>query len=437
MSVFAGPCDDVTVVSRLDVRAISLLGTAHLADDVNQSFIPALLPYLILHWNISHAAAASLVLCQAISSSVVQPAIGHLADRRSMPWLIAVGMVLAGAGVAALGVLPSMPLLFVAALVSGIGVAAFHPEAARFANYVSGERKASGMRWFTVGGNLGFAIGPAFATAALALWGLPARSPPRFPSSSWARSSRSSCAVCAASRRPRAKTRKSLGTDDWRAFFKLSAFVIVRSMAYLGMVAFIPLYVVEVLHGSPAVGGLTDTAFLLAGACGTIAGGPIADRVGRKPVLLWSTGLTAVLVAVLVTLTHDGGPLWVAIAILIVTGFVLVASQAAFVVLGQEYLPNRVGLASGVTLGLAVSLGGSLSPALGAIADHHGLAATLLTISVLALCATHRRVHAAGRSAAHAAAVGSARPDVTFSAARGNRSARAPRTSRSRRRSRG
>jgi len=371
----------------LDVRSIALLGVAHLADDVNQSFIPALLPYLILHWNITHAAAASLVLCQAISSSVVQPAIGHLADRVSMPWLIAVGMVLAGAGVAALGVLPSLPMLYVAALVSGIGVAAFHPEAARFANYVSGERKASGMRWFTVGGNLGFAVGPAFATAALAVWGLHGTVFAAIPVVVMGGIVLLELRRLRTFAPARSKVRKSLGTDHWQAFFKLSAFVIVRSMAYLGLVAFIPLYVVEVLHGSPAVGGLTDTAFLLAGACGTIAGGPIADRVGRKPVLLWSTGGTVALVASFVALTHNGGPLWLAVVMLVVTGFVLVASQAAFVVLGQEYLPNRVGLASGVTLGLAVSLGGSLSPALGAIADRYGLAMTLLTISALSLCA--------------------------------------------------
>jgi FSR family fosmidomycin resistance protein-like MFS transporter len=367
---------------------MALLATAHLADDVNQSFIPALLPILIVHWHISHATAGTLVLCQAISSSVVQPGIGHLADRRSMPWLIPLGMFLAGSGVALLGVLPTMPLLFLAALVSGIGVAAFHPEAARFANYVSGARKASGMRWFTVGGNLGFAIGPAFATVAIAAWGLAGTLAAAIPVTI--------VAVVALIELPRLsrfapvrnKKRVSDGRDDWTSFGKLSGFVIVRSMAYLGMVAFIPLYVVEVLHGSPAVGGLTDTAFLLAGAAGTIAGGPIADRVGRKPVLIWSTGLTVVLVAVLVALTGGGGPLPLAIGILIPTGFVLVASQASFVVLGQEYLPNRVGLASGVTLGLAVSLGGGLSPALGAIADHFGVGATLLTVSGLALAAT-------------------------------------------------
>ncbi len=375
-------------MSRLDVRSMALLATAHLADDVNQSFIPALLPILIVHWHISHATAGTLVLCQAISSSVVQPGIGHLADRRSMPWLIPLGMFLAGSGVALLGVLPTMPLLFLAALVSGIGVAAFHPEAARFANYVSGARKASGMRWFTVGGNLGFAIGPAFATVAIAAWGLAGTLAAAIPVTI--------VAVVALIELPRLsrfapvrnKKRVSDGRDDWTSFGKLSGFVIVRSMAYLGMVAFIPLYVVEVLHGSPAVGGLTDTAFLLAGAAGTIAGGPIADRVGRKPVLIWSTGLTVVLVAVLVALTGGGGPLPLAIGILIPTGFVLVASQASFVVLGQEYLPNRVGLASGVTLGLAVSLGGGLSPALGAIADHFGVGATLLTVSGLALAAT-------------------------------------------------
>jgi FSR family fosmidomycin resistance protein-like MFS transporter len=365
-----------------------LLATAHVADDVNQSFIPALLPYLILERHLSHQTAGTLILCQAISSSVVQPAIGHLADRRSMPWLIAVGLLLAGGGVAALGVLPSLPLLFLAALISGIGVAAFHPEAARFANYVAGEKKASGMRWFTVGGNLGFAIGPAFATAAISAWGLHGTLAAAIPVAIVAG------VVLLELRRlsgfvpAHVRSRVSAGTDDWPAFGKLSAFVIVRSMAYLGLVAFIPLYVVEVLHGSPAVGGLADTAFLLSGACGTIAGGPIADRVGRKPVLIWSTASTVVLIIALVALTHRGGPLPVAIGMLVVTGFVLVASQASFVVLGQEYLPNRIGLASGVTLGLAVSLGGGLSPVLGAIADAHGVAATILTTAGLAFAGT-------------------------------------------------
>jgi MFS transporter, FSR family, fosmidomycin resistance protein len=396
-------------MSRLDVRSMALLATAHVADDLNQSFIPALLPYLILERHISHQTAGTIVLAQAISSSVVQPAIGHLADRRSMPWLIAAGLLLAGGGVAALGVAPTFPLLLLAALISGIGVAAFHPEAARFANYVSGERKASGMRWFTVGGNLGFAIGPAFATAAIAAWGLHGTLAAAIPVALVAG------VVLLELRRlsgfvpAHVKKRVSAGVDNWPAFGKLSAFVIVRSMAYLGMVAFVPLYFVEVLHASPAVGNTALVAFLLAGACGTVAGGPIADRVGRKPVLLWSTGLAAALIVTLVALTHGGG-IAIAFGLLIVAGFVLVASQASFVVLGQEYMPNRVGLASGVTLGLAVSLGGGLSPVLGAIADAHGLSATLLTTAAFALAGTLIAFTLPGETRGSAAAADAAEP---------------------------
>jgi FSR family fosmidomycin resistance protein-like MFS transporter len=374
-------------VTRLDVRSMTLLAIAHVADDVNQSFIPALLPFLILWRGISHTEAGTLVLAQAIASSVVQPAIGHLADRKSMPWLIAVGLMMAGFGVAIIGVMPTLPMMLLGALLSGLGVAVFHPEAARFANYVAGAKKASGMRWFAAGGNVGFALGPLFATAVVAVWKLPGTLAAAVPVLIIG------TAMLLEQRRLRAfvpahaTSRKGQGTDDWVSFGKLSAFVTARAMAYFGFIAFIPLYVVEVLHGSPALGDVLLTAFLLAGVCGTLAGGPIADRVGRRPVLIWSTALGALLAVVLVATTHEGN-LLLAIPFLIGTGFVFVASQSAYVVLGQEYLPNRLGLASGVTLGLAVSLGGALSPVLGAIADAHGVGTTILCAGGLSIVAS-------------------------------------------------
>jgi len=372
-------------MSRFDPRSMVLLAGAHVVDDANQSFIPALLPYLIAQDHITIAAATGLVFAQAMSSSVIQPSIGHLADRYSMPWLIALGIFLAGAGVAALGVLPTLPLLYLAALVSGIGVASFHPEAARFANYVAGE-KATGMRWFIVGGNLGFAIGPTFAALALTTWALRGTLAAIIPVTIVGVLVLLELRRLSSFAPAKPKTRTANGIDDWRSFWKLSCYVVVRSMAYIGSVSFIPLYVVDVLHAPKAVGGAVLTAFLLCGVAGTIAGGPIADRVGRKPVLLWSTGLTALLFPLLVALTHGGG-LWLAIAVLLPTGFIFVSAQASFVVLGQEYLPNRLGLASGVTLGLAVSLGGMFTPVLGTIADHFGVATSVLTIGGLALLA--------------------------------------------------
>jgi MFS transporter, FSR family, fosmidomycin resistance protein len=365
---------------------MALLAIAHVTDDLNQSFVPALLPYLILWRGISHTEAGTLVLAQAISSSVLQPAIGYLADRRSMPWLIAVGLMLAGGGVALVGFMPTLPLMWIGALISGIGVASFHPEAARFANYVAGEKKATGMRWFAAGGNVGFAIGPIFATAVIAAWGLPGTFAACIPVTVIG------IIVLFELRRLRtfvpahATSRTGRGTDDWLAFGKLSAFVTVRAMAYFGFVAFVPLYVVEVLHGTPAVGDALLTAFLLAGVAGTLSGGVIADRFGRRVVLFGSTAGAAVLTGVLVAFTHNGN-LLLAIPLLLVTGFAFVASQSAFVVLGQEYLPNRMGLASGVTLGLAVSLGGAFSPAMGAIADAHGVSATILAAGALSVIA--------------------------------------------------
>ena len=373
-------------MSRFDARSMALLAIAHVSDDVNQSFVPALLPYLIVWRGISHTEAGTLVLAQAISSSVLQPAIGYLADRRSMPWLIAVGLILAGSGVAVVGFMPTLPLMWIGALISGIGVASFHPEAARFANYVAGEKKATGMRWFAAGGNVGFAIGPIFATAVIAAWGLPGTFAACIPVTIIG------IIVLLELRRLRtfipahATSRTGRGTDDWLAFGKLSAFVTVRAMAYFGFVAFVPVYVVEALHGSPAVGDALLTAFLLAGVVGTLSGGVIADRFGRRIVLFGSTAAAAGLTGLLVALTHNGN-LLLAIPLLLVTGFAFVASQSAFVVLGQEYLPNRMGLASGVTLGLAVSLGGAFSPAMGAIADAHGISATILAAGALSVIA--------------------------------------------------
>lgn len=373
-------------MTRLDVRSMALLATAHVADDINQSFVPALLPYLIVSRGLSYTTAGSLVLAQALSSSVIQPAIGHLADRRSMPWLIGVGLFLAGGGVATIGFAPTLPLLWLGALISGIGVACFHPEAARFANYVSGTKKASGMRWFAAGGNVGFATGPLFATAVVAAFGLHGTLAAAVP-----------VAIVGSIvllELPRLRTfipahatsRSGQGTDDWTAFGKLTAFVIARSMAYFGFVAFVPLYVVEVLHASPAVGDSLLTLFLLCGVGGTLSGGPVADRFGRRTVLIASTLAAAVMTVILVATTH-GGNLLLAIPLLMVTGFVFVASQAAFIVLGQEFLPNRLGLASGVTVGIAVSLGGGFAPVLGMIADAHGVAATILATAGLSLLA--------------------------------------------------
>ena len=368
---------------------MGLLALGHLTDDVNQSFVPAMLPFLILSMHLTYTAAGALVLAQAISSSVIQPAIGVLADRRPLPWLISVGMLLAGGGVALMGVAPTYPLVFAAALLSGIGVACFHPEAGRFANYVAGTKKATGMRWFAVGGNVGFAIGPVFATAAIGLWGLHGTLVAVIPVLV--------IGVLVFLELPRLRTflpaRRKAGSlpefsDDWNSFWKLTGFVVLRSACYLGLVAFIPLYAISVLHASPALAAALDSTYLVCGIAGTIAGGPLADRFGRRAVLIGSTGTAAALIAAFVAVTQTGRTaIAVAFVFAAAIGFAIVAAQTSFIVLGQEYLPNRLGVATGVTMGLAVSVGGMFSPIFGRIGDTFGLAASVWTIVGLACMA--------------------------------------------------
>jgi FSR family fosmidomycin resistance protein-like MFS transporter len=376
---------DIPLV-KVDRRAISLLALGHLADDVNQSFLPALLPLLVLQRHLTYQAAATLVLAQAISSSVVQPAIGYLADRHPMPWIAGLGLLLAGGGIAGIGFMPTYALIFVCALISGLGVAMFHPEAARFANLAAGTRKASGMRWFAVGGNLGFATGPVFATVALATYGISGTFVTVIPVAIMAALLLRETARLRTFLPQRSTSKAILPLpDDWSAFARLTAFITVRSTSYIGLVSFIPLYITGVVHTSPWIANMVLTTFLLAGIAGTITGGSLADTYGRRSVI--NVSMVVSLVAVLLfaeTTNHQGiSALVAAFAVAVVLGIGVSGSQAATIVLGQELLPNRLGVASGVTLGLGVSVCGMFTPVLGRIADHWGLHASLLAIGGL------------------------------------------------------
>ena len=151
---------------------MAVLSAGHLFTDVGQGSIPALLPFLIARDHLNYASASALVLAATISSSVIQPLFGHISDRRSLPWLMPLGPALGGLGVALIGVAPNYAFTFAAVLLSGIGVASFHPEGSRFANYVSGSRRSSGMSLFSVGGNIGFALGPVLVTPLVLVFGL-------------------------------------------------------------------------------------------------------------------------------------------------------------------------------------------------------------------------------------------------------------------------
>src|SRR5436305_3261146 len=161
------------VPSGIDRRGIGVLSVGHACVDMCQGAVPALLPFLVAQRGYSYGAASALVLAATVASSIVQPLFGLASDRRSMPWLMPAGLLVAGIGLAVAGPVHPYGLTFAAITLSGLGVAAYHPEASRYANYVSRGRHATGMSLFSVGGNAGFALGPLLVTPLLLLAGPP------------------------------------------------------------------------------------------------------------------------------------------------------------------------------------------------------------------------------------------------------------------------
>jgi FSR family fosmidomycin resistance protein-like MFS transporter len=168
------------------------------------------------------------------------------------------------------------------------------------------------------------------------------------------------------------------GTDDWGAFSRLSALIATRSGVHFGMQALVPSYFVAELATSKATGNAALTVFLAAGAAGTLVGGGLVDRWGARTVLVGT--MVAILPPLLALPLVDEAA---AIVLVGAIGFFTIASFSITVLLGQAYLPSRVGLASGITLGLAIGLGGVAATALGAIADARGLHAVLWTVAAL------------------------------------------------------
>lgn len=362
---------------------MAALSSGHMATDLAQGALPALLPFFVLKFGLSYALAAALVLAATISSSVIQPAFGLWSDARGALWLLPAGVAVSGVGMALAAVAPSYWLVMLAVLVSGVGVAAYHPEGSKFASYVSGGRRASGMALFSVGGNFGFAVGPLIASAAVVALGLEGGLLVAVPGLAVAAALLAARGYLAgfAPRVVREEGAPVRAPGQPRALALLLGVVGLRSVAHMGLFAFIPLW--EVANGSSTSYGATLLSlFLVAGVIGTLAGGPLADRFGRRPVLRWSFVLATPLILVYVLV---GGI--VGVVALMGAGAALIGTFGVTLVMSQEYMPGRVGMASGLSIGFAIGAGGIVAVLLGVLADAVELEAALLaTAAGPALC---------------------------------------------------
>ncbi|WP_225881893.1 MFS transporter [Streptomyces aureocirculatus] len=360
-------------------KPLTLLSLSHACVDVYQGSVAALVPFFVSERAYSYAAASGIVLAASLLSSVVQPLFGALTDKWAMPWLLPVSSLVGGAGVALSGVGGSYALTLAVVAVSGIGVAAYHPEAARMAR-VASRGSHTAMGWFSLGGNVGFATAPLLVAAVGATGGLGASPLLVVPAVA-------GTALCAlalrALRAPGTATAAARGGDagghdDWPSFLRLSGAVVCRSIVFVGLSAFIALYVRERTSGGEFAGTVALFVLYLGGAVGTVVGGRLATRHSRVTVVKWSYALSVLAVAGVVLV--PGPLLYLFVA---VTSAGLYVPFSLHVTLGQDYLPRRVGTAGGVTLGLTVSVGGVASPAIGVLADTTSLQIALAPLIVL------------------------------------------------------
>jgi FSR family fosmidomycin resistance protein-like MFS transporter len=358
----------------IDRKGMSVLSGGHLATDFASGAVPALLPFFTVEFDLSYTLTALLILAALISSSVVQPLFGLWSDRRGALWLLPAGLALAGGGLGLAAVAPSYPVLLALIFIAGIGIAAFHPEGAKFAVFLSGRKRASGMSLFNIGGNLGYALGPIIVTP-LVLWlglgpgGLLASVPVIIASVAVL----GALPYLARQRPQHAAGRRDAGAkDDVRAMVILAGVIGLRSVAWFTLIAFVPLWAVS-QGDTEAEGNRLLSLMLLAGAVGTLLLGPIADRFGIRRTLLVAQVLLTPLILVFVLAGGIAG----AVALAVV-GICVVGTFGLTMVLAQMYLPQHVGLASGLSVGLAMGLGGIAAVALGAVADAVDLETALI-----------------------------------------------------------
>lgn len=364
---------------------LGFLTSTHAVNDLYQGAIPAMLPFLMSERHYSYAAVSGLAFAASGVSSLFQPLFGVLSDRKPRIWLVPAGFTTAALGVVAAGLAGNYLVTWLCVALAGIGIAAYHPPATSQARAAGGSSQKA-MSVFSVGGTVGGAVAPSLvtlvigsagfdgsyllATPALAmavLWAL------KGPWMQWRGYTKAAPLVTAGSAKAADSARRA---DDWRAFGRLVAVIIGWSIPFVTVTSLVSLHAQRDLGQSTAAGAATLTSYTAAGAVGTLLGGWVGDRYGR---------MTSVRVGYLVALPALLGIAWapafpVLVASAALFGAAMFLPFAAQVTLAQDYLPNRPGTASGLTLGMAMAAGGLCSPAFGWLADSSGLRAAFYAL---------------------------------------------------------
>ncbi len=366
--------------------ALFAIVLGHLTVDMQTGSLAVLLPTLLRMFSLDYTGAAAIMSFNNIVIALAQPLLGILGDRKQMRWLIYTGCLLTGVGMVAVMFLPSYWLIVAAVVLSGLGSAMFHPEAMSVVRAISGQKAATASSFFFFGGNLGFAIGPLLVAWLTHGWGthaaiwmmVPTLVALGFLVANTGVISKPAVALSLAHVHHSAQRRnQNLGL-----ILLLLTLITVQTIVLSGLKTFIPLYYAEFGQLSADWIALMLTTIAVTGAVGTLFGGIAAERIGRKMVIILASLL--VLGTLFAVFRTDG---WLQLFMLALTGFFLSMPWPLSVVMVQEAMPNNVGLASGLTLGLAYGASGLGIAALGRVGDLFGLQTTMNIVMWLPIAA--------------------------------------------------
>ena len=351
----------------------------HCINDFGQGSLAALIPFFIANFGLNYYQSASIIFCNTIVASVAQPILGYVADRWRVPWFIPVGFSITLVSISAIALATSYEMILTLSLIAGLGAALFHPEAALLVNRMQSNELGNAMGRFAVGGSAGFAMGPLLAGGvyvfgahflcvftAIALIGVLL----------YVYAFTGSAATDVVGESKSSAKSTNTGANDWVSFGKLFFVIASRSILFSVLSIFIPILYITVINGEASASSLALTMYFAMGAVLTYMGGALSDKLGfLKTVRLGNLiFLPSVLVFIFVP------NIWGFFGAMIPMAFGVFSQYGPITVLGQKYLAKNAGFASGITLGLGITLGGLVAPYIGHLADIYDVQTALMTL---------------------------------------------------------
>ena len=351
----------------------------HCINDFGQGSLAALIPFFIANFGLNYYQSATIIFCNTVVASIAQPALGYVADRWRVPWFIPVGFSITLVSISAIALATSYEMILALSLIAGLGAALFHPEAALLVNRMQSNELGNAMGRFAVGGSAGFALGPLLAGGVYVfggqfLWLFTAIALIGVLLYVYAFTGSAATDVIGESKSSAKST--NTGANDWVSFGKLFFVIASRSILFSVLSIFIPILYITVINGEASASSLALTMYFAMGAVLTYMGGALSDKLGfLKTVRLGNLiFLPSILVFIFVP------NIWGFFGAMIPMAFGVFSQYGPITVLGQKYLAKNAGFASGVTLGLGITLGGLAAPYIGHLADIYDVQTALMTL---------------------------------------------------------